>query len=331
VAGLAWGARLMPVKVLNNLGSGSYLQVAQGITYAVNNGADIINLSLGGQDPDTTLANAVQYAADNGVLVVAAAGNCAQGGSQCRNIVNPIIYPAAYNTTLAVAATDSGDGWATFSEHHPYVDVSAPGVSIYSTIITSYGYKTGTSMATPFVSGLAALVWSVSPGLSLAQVRNAIESSADDLGAVGHDDYFGYGRINAWRALAGLVSLQTTPEQVSFIIDADSGPFPATHVINVTTDSSEAISWSASISPGVAWLGIAPPASGTVSASAPDSFTLVVPTRPGSYGVHTTTVIVTATTPGGATIGPATSEVLIHYVPNLYEFRFPILVKNWAP
>jgi hypothetical protein len=282
-------------------------------------------------DPDTTLANAIQDAVDNGVLVVVAAGNCAQGGPLCRNIVNPVVYPAAYNTTLAVAATDSGDGWASFSEHHPYVDVAAPGVSIYSTIITSYGYKSGTSMATPHVSGLAALVWSVRPGLSLAQVRAAIESSAVDLGAVGHDDYFGYGRINARRALEGLVSLQTTPQQVNFIIDGDSGPFPPTQVINVTTDSSQALTWSASISPDVAWLDIAPPASGTVSAAAPDSFTLVVPTRPGSYGIHTTTVVVTATTSGGGSVGPVTSEVRIHYVPNLFEFRFPIMYKNWAP
>jgi thermitase len=337
VAGLAWGARLMPVKVLNASGSGSYFQVAQGITFAVDNGADIVNLSLGGLDPDTTLANAIQDAVDNGVLVVVAAGNCAQGGPLCRNIVNPVVYPAAYNTTLAVAATDSGDGWASFSEHHPYVDVAAPGVSIYSTIITSYGYKSGTSMATPYVAGLAALVWSVSPGLNLAQVRAAIESSADDLqvppgyGQPGKDDYTGYGRINAWRALDGLVSLQTTPEEGNFIIDGDSGPFPSNQEIQVTTDSSEAISWSASISPDVAWLDIVPPASGTVSAAAPDSFALVVPTRPGSYGVYTTTVVVTATTSGGATFGPATSEVRIHYVPNFYEFRFPIMYKNSAP
>lgn len=327
VAGVAWGARLMPVKVLSGGGGGTYETVAQGITYAADNGADIINLSLGGLDPSTTLANAIQYAVNRGVLVVAAAGNCAQDGYQCRYIYNPIMYPAAYETTFAVAATDSNDAWANFSEYHPYVDVAAPGVSIISTVPGGYTYLNGTSMATPYVSGLAALVWSLDPDLTQEQVRQVIQSSADDLGTPGKDDYFGYGRINAWQALVSLVSLETSPAQVNFLIDADSGPFPPAAAVQITTDSSEPINWTTGISPPVNWLAVLPPASGSVSAAASDSFTLV-PARPATQGTFDTTAIVTGSTASGVVIGWATTQVRITYVSELYQYRLPIILKN---
>jgi thermitase len=338
VAGVAWGARLMPVKVLNAGGGGSYEDVAIGITYAVDHDADIVNLSLGGIDESSALADAVQYAHNHGVLVVAAAGNCAQyySGSPCYGLINPIIYPAAYPTTLAVAATDSSDNPAYFSEHHPYVDVAAPGVNIYSTYYNPYnGSHTyasldGTSMATPFVSGLAALVWSMDRSLTNDQVQNIIQSTADDLGASGKDDYFGYGRINAGHALESLVSLQISPDQTGFLVDDDSGPFPASKVIEITTTSHNAINWTVSVSPSVSWLSVAPPASGTVSAASAASFTLVA-SRPAAYGTYNTQVIVIGTTPSGGTIGPEIIQVHISYVPDLYEIRFPAIFKNYAP
>jgi len=326
VAGVAWGARLMPVKVLSASGGGTYATVAEGITYAADNGADIINLSLGGLDPSTTMANAIQYAVDRGVLVVAAAGNCAQDGYQCNYIYNPIMYPAAYETTFAVAATDSNDAWANFSEHHPYVDVAAPGVSIMSTVPGGYSYLNGTSMATPYVSGLAALIWSLDPSLTHDQVREVIQSSADDLGTPGKDDYFGYGRIDAWQALNSVVSLETSPAQVSFLIDADSGPFPPAAAVQITTDSSEPITWTTSISPSANWLAVLP-VSGSVSAAASDSFTLVVPARPSTYGTFDTTAIVTGTTSSGAVVGLATTQVRITYVPEITQFLMPIIYK----
>jgi type VII secretion-associated serine protease mycosin len=331
VAGVAWGARLMPVKVLNAYGSGSYEQVANGITYAVDHGADIINLSLGGSENSTTLADAVQYADDHGVLVVCAAGNCAQDGYQCGYLYNPLMYPAAYPTTLAVAATDSSDNWADFSEHHPYVDVAAPGVSIYSTWRNdSYISLQGTSMSTPYVAGLAALIWSFDPSLTHDQVRDLIQSTADDLGAPGKDDYFGYGRINAQRALESRVSLQTSSDQIGFLVDNGSGPFPASKDIQITTNSPNAINWAANISPPVSWLSVAPPAYGTVSAASAASFTLVA-SRPAAYGTYNTQVIVIGTTPSGGTIGPEIIQVHISYVPDLYECRFPAIFKNYAP
>ncbi len=329
VAGVAWGARLMSVKVLNSGGSGTYEGVAAGITYAVDQGADVINLSLGGFDDSATLLNAVQYADSNGVLVVAAAGNCAQDGYQCSYLWNPIMYPAAYSTALAVAATDSTDSWATFSEYHPYVDVAAPGVSIYSTVAGGgYDYKSGTSMATPHVAGLAALVWSVKPDLTHDQVRDVIQSTADDLGDPGKDDYFGYGRINAWRALAS-ISLQTSPDQTGFLIDDDSGPFPPSKDVQITTASPSVITWTTTISPAASWLSAAP-VSGTVSAASSAGFTLTA-TRPVTYGRYTTTVVVTGTTSSGGTVGPENTEVRISYVPDLFEYIFPLIFKNYAP
>jgi subtilisin family serine protease len=326
VAGVAWGARLMPVKVLDSGGNGYYSDVAAGITYAVNNGAKVVNLSLGGLSDDYTLASAVQYAHDHGVLVVAAAGNCAQDGYQCSYLYNPIMYPAAYPAVLAVAATDSGDNWASFSEYQPYVGVAAPGVSIYSTLRGGgYGPMTGTSMATPHVSGLAALLWSLAPALTVDQVESIIESTADDLGAPGKDDYFGYGRINAGRALSSL-GLQTSPAQTLFIVGDNGGPFPASSAVQVTTLSPIPITWTATISPPVAWLSIAPPDSGTVSAasSPPPAFTLVA-TRPITYGTYTTTAIVTATSPAGGEIGPVTTQVDINYLATLHIYRFPLI------
>jgi thermitase len=325
VAGVAWGARLMPVKVLDSGGNGFYSDVANGIIYAVNNGAKVVNLSLGGTSSDSTLASAVQYAHDHGALVAAAAGNCAQDGYQCNYLYNPIMYPAAYPTVMAVAATDSDDNWAWFSEYQPYVDVAAPGVNIYSTIREGgYGEMNGTSMATPFVSGLAALLWSIAPSLTADRVESIIESTADDLGAPGKDDYFGYGRINAGHALISL-GLQTSPAQAFFIADDDNGPFPASNEVQVTTPSSSPITWTATISPPVAWLSIVPPVSGTVSASTspPARFALVA-ARPITYGTYTTTAIVTATASSGDQIGPVATQVSINYLANLYIYRFPL-------
>ena len=331
VAGLAWGSRLMPVKALSSTGFGTYESVANGIIYAANHGADIINLSLGGIGDSDTLSDAIDLANSRGALVVAAAGNCGSGCTINGQVYyNPIIYPAAYPGTVAVAATDSGDNWASFSEHHPYVDVAAPGISIYSTVPAGYEYDTGTSMATPFVAGLAALIWSANPGLSRDQVRTVIQANADDLGTPGKDDYFGYGRINAWRALTSQVNLQTAPDQLTFIVDDVRAPIPAQASIDVSTDSPYVITWTASISPPVSWLAIAPPGSGNISAAAADNFT-VVPIRSITYGTYSTSVVVTGTTSFGLILGPETTTARITYVPELHEVRLPVIFKNWGP
>jgi len=327
VAGVAPNVRLMPVKVLNSSGNGTYADVASGITYAADNGAKIINLSLGGSDPSETVRIAMAYAVGKGALVVAAAGNFAHVG-------NPVIYPAAYADAMAVAATDSGDNWATFSEHHSYVEVAAPGVSIYSTVLGFYGTKSGTSMSTPHVAGLAALIWSLEPGLTNAEVRQIIQDTAKDLGDPGKDDYFGYGRIDAQQALQQFVSLnlqdlngQSVPNPIVFL--ADDHPvwgLPEPQTLQVTTSNPGTITWTATISPNVSWLGISPTSTGQVSASSSAQFSLNI-TRPTSYNKYTTSLIVTGTTASGLTLDPVINQVNLTYVKELHRYWFPIILK----
>lgn len=197
VAGLAWGGRLMAVKVLDEYGNGWYSDIIAGIIYAADNGARIINLSLGGATPSQALCDAAVYAASRGALVVAAAGN--SGGA--------VLYPAACADVVAVAATDQADGRPLFSNFGPEIDLAAPGVNIYSAWyaagIGASGYftRSGTSMATPFVAGAAALVWSWWPTWTADQVRAQLLATADDVGATGWDLYSGWGRLNAAAAL----------------------------------------------------------------------------------------------------------------------------------
>ncbi len=201
VAGVSWGARLMPIKVLNAAGNGTYADVADGIIWAADHGAQIINLSLGGSNPSQLLQDAVDYAASRGVVVVAAAGNT---GS------NFVLYPARYPNVIAVAATDSSNAHAAISNYGPEVDLSAPGVSIYSTWLGGYDSRTGTSMAAPYVSGLAAILFGIPGNGSAAAVTQQMESTALDLGSSGWDDFYGHGLIQMDAALQ-LVFGNATP------------------------------------------------------------------------------------------------------------------------
>lgn len=193
IAGISWGAQLMPVKVLDEYGDGWYSDVVAGIVYATDNGADIINLSLGGKESSRALQDAVDYSHAEGVLLIAATGN--SGGA--------VLYPAACDHVLAVGATDVNDLRPGFSNHGPGIDVAAPGVAIYSTWpwLDGYWRKSGTSMAAPHVAGLAALIWSVRPDLTNDEVAQAISQTAIDLGTAGWDEFHGWGRIDAHRAL----------------------------------------------------------------------------------------------------------------------------------
>ncbi len=163
--------QLMPVKVLDANGSGSLSNVARGITWAADNGAHVISLSLGSSSGSQTLSDAVTYAWNRGCLVVAAAGN---GGSSSPS------YPAYYTNVIAVAATDSGDRLASFSQFGSWVDIAAPGVAILSTIPNNrYASYDGTSMACPHVAGAAALIWAQYPNLTNQQLRNLLEQNVD--------------------------------------------------------------------------------------------------------------------------------------------------------
>lgn len=199
LTGVAPEVRIMPVKVLSAMNTGAWADIAAGIVWAADQGAQIINLSLGGPVDDIVLLDAVQYAAGKGALIVAAAGNVPDGGP---------FYPASYAEVLAVGATDSADVRWTSCNYGDYLDVAAPGDSIWSTSWTAanpvtYTLKTGTSMAAAYVSGLAALALSVNSSLGAGDLRAIIQQTADDLGTTGWDPLYGAGRIDAGAALNG--------------------------------------------------------------------------------------------------------------------------------
>ncbi|MDZ8188703.1 MAG: S8 family peptidase [Nostoc sp. ChiSLP02] len=177
VTGIAYNAKIMPVKVLNDSGSGSYSAIAKGIRYAADNGADVINLSLGGNYSNRTLESAIDYASSKGVIVVMAAGN---DGEPLPD------YPAryAYKSGIAVGAVDRDNNIADFSNRAGSSEISyvtAPGVNVYSTLPgNDYGSYSGTSMAAPHVAGVVALMLSANPNLTDAQVRQIVAESAGD-------------------------------------------------------------------------------------------------------------------------------------------------------
>ncbi|HEV8633395.1 MAG TPA: S8 family serine peptidase [Chloroflexota bacterium] len=213
VAGVAWRPKVIPVKVLDCNGQGSDAQVIAGIDWAIAAGARVINLSVGGPGQSDVLDAAVERAFRAGVLVVAAAGNSA---------TDVPYYPAASPFAFAVGATDASDRLATFSNRGDYIAVVAPGVSILSTypreltdwnIQPGYQFKFGTSMASPHVAGLAALVLALHPTYGPGRVGGIIRATAEKVytcppgvaecpyGSDGRNQWYGYGRINAAAAV----------------------------------------------------------------------------------------------------------------------------------
>lgn len=197
VAGMAPGATIMPVKVLDANGYGYWSDFLEGVDWARTHGASIVNLSLGsGLSASQVAAFQPTFTAawQAGVMVIAAAGN---------NSNSTPFYPASFTNVISVSATNNNDTKANFSNFGPMVDVAAPGVAITSTYRDgTYKSMGGTSMATPHVAGLVALIRSIHPDYTLAEVETALKNTARDLGAPGRDDYFGHGRIVAPAALA---------------------------------------------------------------------------------------------------------------------------------
>ena len=175
-----------------------------------NAGANIISMSLGGGSPSTTESNAFANLYNNGILNVAAAGN---GGNTQTS------YPAGYASVISVAAVDQNNQVASFSQRNSDVELAAPGVGVLSTVPGGYQAWSGTSMATPHVSGVAALVWSANTGWSNVQIRDALQRTALDLGAAGRDTTYGYGLVKAKSALdylKGSGGTTNTPPTASF-------------------------------------------------------------------------------------------------------------------
>jgi thermitase len=199
IAGLAQ-VRIMAEKFLSSKGSGSTWDAAQAIMHAVDvaktiSNRTILSNSWGGSSDSSAIHDAINYAYQNGVMIVAAAGNSHSSTP---------FYPAAYPEVISVSATDSNDQPASFSNYGSTIELAAPGVSIYSTYLNgAYTFMTGTSMACPHVAGLAALVWSRFPAYSRDLVRTILRNTADDLGEVGWDQCYGWGRVNAYKAVQG--------------------------------------------------------------------------------------------------------------------------------
>jgi thermitase len=193
VAGVAFANRILAVKSMDSTGSGTYSAIVNGITYAADHGARIINLSLGGPSSSSSLQSAINYAWNKNIVIVAAAGNAGTSTPQ---------YPAACSNVVAVSATDSNDALASFSSYGSDVDLSAPGVNIATTTMDGgYGIVSGTSFSSPIVSGVLALMASVNPQLSNAQLVDLLKKNTDDLGAAGYDTLYGSGRVNAYKAV----------------------------------------------------------------------------------------------------------------------------------
>ena len=201
VAGVCWNCAIMPLKGLNEAGSGASSDLAIGIQYAADNGADIISMSWGSYSYSNLIKDVIGYAYVQGVVLVGAAGN--------DNTISKC-YPASYDNVIAVSATDSNDDKASFSNYGSWIDIAAPGVSIYSTMPTyqvylntqygipqNYSDLSGTSMSCPFVAGLAGLILSKT-NFSQEEVRTILRSTIDNISP---NKYIGIGRINAYNAI----------------------------------------------------------------------------------------------------------------------------------
>ena len=216
VAGVAFQTAIMPVKVLSSSGGGTDTTVANGIQYAADNGAKVINMSLGGPSPSSVLEDAVEYAYSNGVTIVAATGN---------NGAEAVGYPAAYEECIAVGATRYDEAIAYYSNYGQEIDLVAPGGDVtvdqngdgnpdgvlQETINPNthdpkdfnFWFFQGTSMATPHVSGVAALVIAKYGDIGPDNVRQKLQTTAEDHGATGWDKYYGWGIVDAHKAISG--------------------------------------------------------------------------------------------------------------------------------
>jgi serine protease len=250
-AGVAFKACMMPIKVLDKNGSGSYADIVEGIYFAADHGASIINLSLGGSADSQSLKDALAYAYDHGVTVVAAAGNDGSGA---------VSYPAAYDEyVIAVGATRYDETLVSYSNYGPGLDLVAPGGDLNvdqngdgygdgilqntfnpnskNTREFNYWFFQGTSMAAPHVSGVAGLLVSNGTATAPDDVRAALESTAKDLGDPGRDDTYGWGLVNAPAALAWTSAPPDNPPSVTLTSPADGATVSGT--VAVTADAAD--------------------------------------------------------------------------------------------
>ncbi len=340
VAGVAYGCSILPVKVLDRSGLGSYSVVAEGIYFAANAGAQVINMSLSGALPSITLENAVAYAYSKGVTIVCSSGN--QSGST----PSPVGYPAAYNAyCIAVGATTYQETVAWYSNCGPALDLTAPGGDtsvdlngdgmVDGVLQEMYSFKTkplgwgywlsqGTSMAAPHVSGVAALV--ISNRLRSTgelptpnEVRTILLSTAEDKGDPGWDPTYGWGIVDAYRALGGgeppipiLTSISVTPQEARILTcctyDETTQQYTATGTYsdNTTKDITTIVTWKSSDTQIAAITD-----SGLVTSLRPGTTLISATFGGGIQGTATLTVTEPIPTPSFIFINPETASIEI--------------------
>lgn len=243
VIGVAPGANLYALKVLNKQGSGTISNIVSAIEWSIDNNTNIISMSLGSDYYSATLKNACDKAETAGILLVAAAGN-----DYDASFSDTVDYPGGYGSVIAVAATDDQDNRAWFSSTGPAVELAAPGVNIYSTYWSrgsTYKSLSGTSMACPHVAGTAALVWAAHPEYKNSEVRAKLTNTATDLGTSGRDTMYGFGLVNASNATAISVPDSTAPK-ISGVV-ATSGSNSATITWNTDEASSSIVRYGTEI------------------------------------------------------------------------------------
>jgi len=298
VASIGFSVKLMCVKSTNS--ATSVTNGYDGVVYAAVNKARVINMSWGGTGSSVTAQNIIDYAYDEGCILVAAAGN---------SDVNTPFYPAAYNNVISVAATTSSDTKASFSNYGTWVDVSAPGNNIYSTFVgAAYGNKSGTSMASPMVAGLCGLMLSLNPGLSQTDITNCLLSTATNINSVnpGYIGQLGSGRINAFAAMQCVSATLAWPPVADFVANVTT--VTAGGQVDFTDASLYTpTSWTWSFPGGTpaSYVGVNPP--------------LITYNTPGTYNVQ-----LTATNVNGPDVELKTGYIIVNPAGSCDTLNYPI-------
>jgi subtilisin family serine protease len=321
VAGVNWNCKIMPVKVLGSDNSGTWVQVANGITWAADNGADILSLSLGGSGYSETLENAVNYAFSLGCVILASRGN--------NNNTN-LSYPASLANVIAVGALSpcnerkspnscDGENWWG-SSYGADLEIMAPGTRIHTTDpLGSVGYSAGdynstfngTSAACPFAAGTAALIHSYAPTLTNNEIRDILQKTAVDIET-------GYGRINAFAALN--FAANAVPPQValsasglSFTLDPDQTDNDLFTITNNEGSNALSLFWNISYNPSCTWLSVNK-TSGKLAGGANDQITVSINTTGLINGNYQCVLNINSNDPNNP-IMQVTVDLIVNYLP----------------
>ncbi|HKB64383.1 MAG TPA: S8 family serine peptidase [Pyrinomonadaceae bacterium] len=338
VASVAWGCKIMPIRVTDSTGYATFSALASGLQWAADHGARVANLSFNASD-SSTVKSAAQYFQNKGGVVAVAAGNQATFTSAADN---PYV--------LTVGSTDANDLLASFSNTGNNVDISSPGTNIRTTAKGGgYVSTAGTSVSAPLVAGVAALVMSINPNLTPTQIQNVLKQSADDLGSSGWDTSYGWGRLNAARAmaLAGGGTVDTTPPTTSITSPAASAAVSGSVTVSVSaTDNVSVTSVALSIDGVVRGTDSSSPCAflwdtttvsnglHTLTASASDaagnsaSYSITVMVSNSAPPLDTTPPTETITSPSDGTTLPTNASIYVNALDNVGVVRNELYVDG---